>query len=214
MRGATDVHHKRHQILRLPRKVRLQHHQMLHRPRKVTLELYQILHQPRKLKFRLHQILRLPRQVPLGLHQILRPPRKVILVRMRGGQYRGTTLRDARRNKERTYPELLRDRRCRLVVFGIEVGRRWSDEAATFLRLLAHTKARQAPALLRHSLTNALIHRWSAMLAHAAMHAFPASLLDQDLSGCHNLEGNTPSISEILAEIPPPPLYSRLPAPS
>ena len=55
--------------------------------------------------------------------------------RMRGGQYRGTALRDARRNKERTYPELLRDRRCRLVVFGIEVGGRWSDEAATFLRL-------------------------------------------------------------------------------
>ena len=111
-----------------------------------------------------------------------------------------------------SYPELLRDRRCRLVVFGIEVGGRWSDEAATFLRLLAHTKARQAPALLRHSLTNALIHRWSAMLTHAAMHAFAASLLDQDLSGCHNLDGNTPSISEILAEVTSPPHYSRLPA--
>ena len=134
--------------------------------------------------------------------------------RMRGGQYRGTALRDARRNKERTYPELLPDRRCRLVVFGIEVGGRWSDEAATFLRLLAHTKARQAPALLRHSLTNALIHRWSAMLTHAAMHAFAASLLDQDLSGCHNLEGNAPSIREILAEATSPPHYSRLPAPS
>ena len=132
--------------------------------------------------------------------------------RMRGGQYRGTALRDARRNKERTYPELLRDRRCRLVVLGIEVGGRWSDEAAIFLRLLAHTKARQAPALLRHSLTNALIHRWSAMLTHAAMHAFAASLLDQDLSGCHNLDGNTPSISEILAEVTSPPHYSRLPA--
>ena len=31
-------------------------------------------------------------------------------LRMRGGQYRGTALRDARRNKERTYPEPLRDR--------------------------------------------------------------------------------------------------------
>ena len=72
-------------------------------------------------------------------------------LRMRGGQYRGTALRDARRNKERTYPEFLRDRRCRLVVFGIEVGGRWSDRAATFLGRLAHTKGRQAPALLRHS---------------------------------------------------------------
>ena len=49
--------------------------------------------------------------------------------RMRGGQYRGTALREARRNKERTYPELLWDRRCRLVVLGIEVRGRWSDEA-------------------------------------------------------------------------------------
>ena len=56
-----------------------------------------------------------------------------------------------------------------------------------------------------HSLTNSLIHRWNAMLTHAAMHAFAASLLDQDLSGCHNLEGNTPSISEILAEVTSPP---------
>ena len=53
------------------------------------------------------------------------------------------------------------------------------NEAATFLRLLAHTKARQAPALLRHSLTNALIHRWSAMLTHAAMHAFAQRPLHQ-----------------------------------
>ena len=41
---------------------------------------------------------------------------------------------------------------------------------------------------------------------HAATHAFAASLLDQDLSGCHNLEGNTSSISKILAEVTTPPL--------
>ena len=112
-------------------------------------------------------------------------------------------LRDAGRNNERTYPELLRDRRCRLVVFGIEVGGRWSDEAATFLRLLAHTKARQTPALLRHSLTNAPIHRWSAMLTHAAMHAFAASFLDQDLSGCHNREGNKPRRQNLFHQCDP-----------
>ena len=138
----------------------------------------------------------------------------MMMLLMRGGQCRGTALRDARRNKERTYPELLRDRRCRLVVFGIEGGGRWSDAAATFLRLLAHTKARQAPALLRHSLTNALTNRWSAMLTHAAMHAFATSLLDQDQSGYHNLEGNAPSISEIFAEATSPSHYSRLSAPS
>ena len=96
-------------------------------------------------------------------------------------------------------PRILRDRRCRLVSFGIEVGGRWSDEAATFLRLLAHTKARQAPALLRHSRTNALttagapcLCMWPRMLLQ-----HPSRSLTKDLSGCHNLEGNTSSISEI-----------------
>ena len=41
--------------------------------------------------------------------------------RMRGGQYRGTALRDARRNKTRTYPEILRDRRCRLLSSGLKL---------------------------------------------------------------------------------------------
>ena len=48
----------------------------------------------------------------------------------------------ARRNKERTYPELLRDWRCRLVVFGIEAGGRWSDEAAKGTRVPDFASAR------------------------------------------------------------------------
>ena len=39
-----------HQILRLPRKVTLQHHQMLCLPQKMTLQQYQILHLPRKVR--------------------------------------------------------------------------------------------------------------------------------------------------------------------
>ena len=95
--------------------------------------------------------------------------------RMRGGQYRGTALRDARRNKERTYPELLRDRRCRLVVFGIEVGGRWSEEAATFLRLLAHTKARQAspPAPLPHQRPDPPLERHAHARGHACLRSIP-----------------------------------------
>ena len=57
--------------------------------------------------------------------------------RFRGGTFAGAALQDARRTKERTYPELLRNRRCRLVVFGIEVGGRWSNEASRFIRMLA-----------------------------------------------------------------------------
>ena len=58
--------------------------------------------------------------------------------RRRGGSYAGAALQDARKSKERAYPELRRSRRCRLVVLAIEVGGRWSHEATQFLSLLAH----------------------------------------------------------------------------
>ena len=69
----------------------------------------------------------------------------------RGGRYAGATLALARRRKERAYPELLRSDRCRLVVLAVEVGGRWSEEAASFVRALARAKAREAPARLRAS---------------------------------------------------------------
>lgn len=53
--------------------------------------------------------------------------------RMQGRQHRGAVVRDARRNKERIYPELLQDLQCRLIVLGIEMGERWGGENATFL---------------------------------------------------------------------------------
>lgn len=131
--------------------------------------------------------------------------------RRRAGAFAGAALHAARRSKERTYPELVTSRRCKLVVLGIEVGGRWSQEAATFIRLLAQSKARQAPAILQRSMTNALISRWSAMLSKAAMQAFAASLLDLDLSAHTNVDGNSPTMSQLLAEAPhPPPAPSRL----
>ena len=39
----------------------------------------------------------------------------------------------AQRKRRHTYPELEQARRCRLVVFGVEVGGRWSREAAQFV---------------------------------------------------------------------------------
>ena len=51
----------------------------------------------------------------------------------------GIALTFAERRKTReTDPELVRARSCRLVVFGIETGGRWSQETASFIRLLAH----------------------------------------------------------------------------
>ena len=50
---------------------------------------------------------------------------------------RGAALRLARQAKERTYPELCRSARSRLTVLALEVGSRWSAEAAGFVRQLA-----------------------------------------------------------------------------
>ena len=99
--------------------------------------------------------------------------------RRRAGQFARAALRDARRDARRSkarYPELLRTRRCRLVVLRVEVGGRWSEEAATFVRLLARARARDSPERLRAATVGALVARWSALLSQAAMSAFAASL--------------------------------------
>ena len=129
------------------------------------------------------------------------------------GTFAGAALRDARRRKEQTHPELLRSRRCKLVVLGLDVGGRWSQEATSFIKLLAQHKARQAPPILQHSITTALIARWSALLTHAAQQAFAATLVEttQALANHTNTEGNEPTFSQLLAEAPPKPLSQPAP---
>ena len=132
--------------------------------------------------------------------------------RRRGGWYAAAALHTARRNKQRTYPELLASARCRLVVMGMEVGGRWSQESAEFLRLLAQHKARSAPAPLQHATVTSLISRWSAILAHAGMHAFAASLLSLPADGLANGEGVLPPLGQLLAQPEAAPTSpSRLP---
>ena len=72
------------------------------------------------------------------------------------------------RNKETTYPELLHNRRCRLVVLGIEVRGKWSNEASNFIRMLAKARGRSSPPCLQAATTSALVSRWLALLTHAA----------------------------------------------
>ena len=62
----------------------------------------------------------------------------------------GAARADARRSTERTYPEFGRASRCRLVVLGIEVGGRWSAEAANFVRLLARASTHCPPSAACH----------------------------------------------------------------
>ena len=125
----------------------------------------------------------------------------------------GAALRLARRSKERTYPELLRSPRCRLVVLALEVAGRWSDEAALFVRLLARCRARSAPAILRNSCVAGFATRWAALLSFAAARAFATSLLRLPPANAANVDGPAPDLSEVLADAQSctaPPLASRL----
>ena len=64
----------------------------------------------------------------------------------------GAALRQARRTKERVYPELSGAHgRARLVVLASEVGGRWSLETQAFLRQLARAKSREEPPTFRTS---------------------------------------------------------------
>ena len=133
------------------------------------------------------------------------------LPRRAGGRTAGAALLTARRAKERTYPELCRSNRCRLTVIALEIGGRWSAEAATFVRLLARCRARSAPPPSRAAAISAFTLRWSAFLSFAAARSFAASLLSLPLTGTANVDGELPPLSDILADSPPPPpLASRV----
>ena len=124
----------------------------------------------------------------------------------------GAALRIVRLAKERTYPELIRAQRCRLVVLAIEAAGRWSSEAVEFVRLLA--RSRSAPAHLRASCASACSQRWSGIFAFAAARAFAASLQSAPLHGTANVDGPIPALSDLLAEeryAPDGPVASRLP---
>ena len=125
----------------------------------------------------------------------------------------GAQPRVARARKEAAYPELSGARRCRLVVLGLEVGGRWSQEALAFVRLLADCKARSAPELLRASVKAAWIQRWTGLASVAAQRAFAASLLHLPLDGLA-YDGDEPWLQDVLSDArhTEAPIPSRLPA--
>ena len=98
----------------------------------------------------------------------------------------GVALAQARRLKERTYPEL-DGGGTRLVVLGCEVGGCWNDEARRFVSRLAHLRAAQAPPLLRHAVRASFMRRWWGLLSVAVQDALAATTLGLPLgplSGC------------------------------
>ena len=75
-------------------------------------------------------------------------------------------VRIARRRKERIYPELVGPRsRARLLVSGVEVGGRWSDETKILVSQLSRAKARQETWLLRRRAEQAWRLRWGSLIA-------------------------------------------------
>ena len=97
-------------------------------------------------------------------------------------------------------------------MLALELGGRWSTEAATFAKLLARLRARAAPASSLGPSISALAFRWSALISFAAARAFATSLLSLPLGGTANVDGESPLLSDILADSSlEPPLASRLP---
>ena len=109
---------------------------------------------------------------------------------------------DARKRKERRYPELVGSSRCELVVTAMEVGGRWSREANEFLEALAEGKAREAPRILRGSTKKAWHRRWTAFLAVAGMRAFADTLLHDTARNTALPEGEGPELGALLGAEP------------
>ena len=81
----------------------------------------------------------------------------------------------------------------------MEVGGRWSEEAATFVRLLAKAKARAFPSILRRSLQLAYQQRWTGLLAVAAQRALASTLLELPVDEAA-ADGEEVWVEEVLRE--------------
>ena len=100
----------------------------------------------------------------------------------------------SQRKREHTYPEFSGSRRCHLLILGLEVGGRWGEEAADFLRALAHARARTAPALLRSAAVQAYVHRWAGLLSVAAQRALAETLLELPAAAAPGVDGEPPAV--------------------
>ena len=81
---------------------------------------------------------------------------------------------------------------------GVETGGRWDERAYRFLVVLAKAKARASPAVLRVSVANALLHRWTGMIAHAVHDAYAASLLEEVPAESLAPGGEAPALGELM----------------
>ena len=124
----------------------------------------------------------------------------------------GAALTAAERRKRRyVYPELHTAARCRLVIIALEIGGRWSEEAADFIRRAASARARGDPVSLRRAAAAAYAHRWVGIGSVAAQRALASSLLELPVSE-DGVDGEEADFPTVLAEASwdEPPGPSRL----
>ena len=91
----------------------------------------------------------------------------------------GSSFGRARRDKCRTYPELVGSSVLRLLVAATEVGGRMCAEARDLLRSAAAARAQAEPAPLRRQAARAWEARWTALLSVAGQSALAATLVQE-----------------------------------
>ena len=111
----------------------------------------------------------------------------------------GRAVATAVARKRRRYPELLAARsRCRLLVFGVEVGGRWGVETRNLVRHLATQRSQNASYWLRAAACAGWIARWTGIVAVATQRALASSLLELPPHG-DTIDGDIPSLPDLLA---------------
>ena len=129
---------------------------------------------------------------------LVSPLRRDGSARFHAADHDGAVLMEARRRKERTYPELSGEGgRARLVVLAAEMGG-WSEETCKVLLPWPMPRPRLPLSFLQNRVKAAYLRRWGAVLASSAARAFTASLLDQrPVAGwC----GDAPSVHEVVRD--------------
>ena len=86
------------------------------------------------------------------------------------------------------------------VVVGVETGGRWSAESVEFINCLAAAKAREAPMVLRGSVSEGCRRRWTRMLSVSCSSAFACSLVSPSSVGPVGAEGGVPELADLLTE--------------
>ena len=88
--------------------------------------------------------------------------------------------------------------RARLVVFVVEVGGRWSQEASIFLRDLAKAQAQAAPLILQGRVQAVYLRRWSSLLVCSLVESFCSLFVGE--TACARHRRDVPPLDVVLRD--------------